>query len=126
MLKVHQGGSHERRSYACGRPHRSVAQGAEIWMRPKVSLSMMEAVIGDWLRCWQQAFDTWTRSVKKTMSAETRRFRSDATKLAIPSHSADHFGHARPCWLKVGVEEVSPPGTRFREQNRGLPSWRER
>ena len=27
-------------------------------MRPKASLSTTEAVIGDWVRCWQQAFDT--------------------------------------------------------------------
>jgi hypothetical protein len=40
-------------------------------MRPKASLSKMKAVIGDWVRCWQQAFDTWSQSVKKTVSAET-------------------------------------------------------
>jgi hypothetical protein len=57
MLKIQSGGKHERRSYACSRPHVSVAQGAEIWMRAKASLSTMEAVVGDWVRCWQQAFE---------------------------------------------------------------------
>jgi hypothetical protein len=65
----------------------ALLKGPEIWMNAQVDvLSAMEASMADWSRRRHEAFNAWSRSVQRCLSAETRliSFRPNKIGYATP------------------------------------------